>query len=113
MASSNQNAVIVCDLARDISDLLTKSAVELREILYTPKVAEAQGVLPVPLKLVHINKCRFLAPAKTLLPENAQRLGIDRDFCLQNLAKLHQVNIRDKVIEILMMIGHLNLEVKM
>ncbi|OZN24841.1 exodeoxyribonuclease I [Actinobacillus seminis] len=98
---SNQNAVIVCDLARDISDLLTKSAVELREILYTPKVTlEAQGVLPVPLKLVHINKCPILAPAKTLLPENAQRLGIDRDFCLQNLAKLRQINIRDKVIEI-------------
>lgn len=98
---SNQNAVIVCDLARDISDLFSKSAVELREILYTPKVElEAQGILPVPLKLVHINKCPILAPAKTLLPENAQRLGINRDFCLQNLAKLHQVNIRDKVIEI-------------
>ncbi|OOR98641.1 exodeoxyribonuclease I [Canicola haemoglobinophilus] len=98
----NQNAVIVCDLAKNIDDLLTKSAVELRQNLYTPKAKlEQNNVLPVPLKLVHINKCPILAPAKTLLPENAARLGIDRELCLQNLQKLRQsLDIRDKVIEI-------------
>ncbi|MBN6710261.1 exodeoxyribonuclease I [Haemophilus haemoglobinophilus] len=98
----NQNAVIVCDLAKNIDDLLTKSAVELRQNLYTPKTElEQNDILPVPLKLVHINKCPILAPAKTLLPENAARLGIDREFCLQNLQKLRQsFDIRDKVIEI-------------
>ncbi|WP_075321103.1 exodeoxyribonuclease I [Histophilus somni] len=98
----NQNAVIVCDLAKDIDDLLAKSAVELRQNLYTPKVElEQHNILPVPLKLVHINKCPILAPAKTLLPENATKLGIDREFCLQNLQKLRQSpDIRDKVIEI-------------
>ncbi|PJG84101.1 exodeoxyribonuclease I [Caviibacterium pharyngocola] len=99
---TNQNAVIVCDLAKDTQDLLTKSAVELRRILYTPKTElEQQGISPVPLKLVHINKCPILAPARTLLPENAERLGIDREFCLQNLQKLRQsLDIREKVIEI-------------
>lgn len=98
----NQNAVIACDLAQNIDDLLNKSAVELRENLYTKKTElENDGVLPVPLKLVHINKCPIIAPAKTLLPENAQRLGIDRQFCLDNLKKLQKsLDIRDKVIEV-------------
>ena len=42
-----------------------------------------------------------MAPAKTLLPENAARLGIDRQHCLDNLANLRQsLDIREKVIEI-------------
>ena len=98
----NQNAVIVCDLSANIDDLLNKSAVELRNNLYTKKSdLEQKGVLPVPLKLVHINKCPIIAPAKTLLAENAARLGIDRELCLQNLAKLrNSVDIRNKVEEI-------------
>ncbi|POY45028.1 exodeoxyribonuclease I [Avibacterium gallinarum] len=99
---TNKNAVIVCDLDSNIDDLLNKSAEELRQNLYTKKAElEEQGILPVPLKLVHINKCPILAPAKTLLPENAQRLGIDRQRCLANLAKLRaDLNIREKVLQI-------------
>ncbi|PJG86427.1 exodeoxyribonuclease I [Conservatibacter flavescens] len=99
---TNQNAVIVCDLAGNIDDLLSKSAVELREILYTKKSElESRGVASVPLKLVHINKCPIVAPAKTLLPENAARLGIDREYCLQNLQRLKQsFDIREKVTAI-------------
>ncbi|MDU8924747.1 exodeoxyribonuclease I [Pasteurellaceae bacterium LIM206] len=98
----NQNAVIVCDLAADITDLLSKNADELRANLYTKKTELAKkGELPVPLKLVHINKCPILSPAKTLLPENAQRLGIDREYCLANLKKLKaNLDIREKVLNI-------------
>lgn len=98
----NQNALIVCDLSRKVDDLLNKSAEELRTVLYTPKAElEAQGKSPVPLKLVHINKCPILAPAKTLLPENAARLGINRQFCLENLQKLRQsAEVRSKIEEI-------------
>ncbi|WP_439328407.1 exodeoxyribonuclease I [Lonepinella sp. BR2357] len=99
---TNQNAVIVCDLSQNIDDLLTKSADELRTHLYTKKSElEEQGILPVPLKLVHLNKCPILAPAKVLLPENAERLGIDCQFCLANLQKLRQSQqVRSKVEEI-------------
>ncbi|MFD1805706.1 exodeoxyribonuclease I [Pasteurella oralis] len=99
---TNQNAVIVCDLSVNIDDLLTKNAVELRQNLYTPKAELLEKeILPVPLKLVHINKCPILAPAKVLLPENAERLGIDRAFCLANLQKLKSNSlIRDKVVDI-------------
>ena len=99
---TNQNAVIVCDLSQNIDDLLAKSAVELRENLYTKKSElEEQCILPVPLKLVHINKCPILAPAKVLLPENAERLGINRQYCLDNLKKLqHSPGVRSKIEEI-------------
>ncbi|QIW16070.1 exodeoxyribonuclease I [Pasteurellaceae bacterium RH1A] len=100
---SNQNAVIVCDLAGNVQDLLNEEAALLRSRLYTKKEElEAQGLASVPLKLVHINKCPILAPAKTLLPENAQRLGIDRAACLENLKaiKAQKNLVREKVIEI-------------
>lgn len=99
---TNQNAVIVCDLAGNIDNLLAKSADELRDNLYTKKTELDEREVPsVPLKLVHINKCPILAPAKTLLPENAERLGIDRQLCLENLAKLRaSFDVREKVIDI-------------
>ena len=44
------------------------------------------------------NKCPIMAPAKTLLPENAERLGIAREYCLANLAKLKQhLEVREKL----------------
>ncbi|QLB19020.1 exodeoxyribonuclease I [Mannheimia granulomatis] len=99
---TNQNAVIVCDLSGDINGLLAENAEILRQRLYTKRDELAENELPVPLKLVHINKCPILAPAKTLLPENAERLGINREQCLQNLAalKAQKSLVREKVIEI-------------
>ncbi|OMQ24563.1 exodeoxyribonuclease I [Serratia oryzae] len=95
----NKNAVIMCDLAGDITPLLELSADELRERLYTRRDRLAAAQAPVPIKLVHINKCPVLAPAKTLLPENAERLGIDRQACLQNLQVLRQhPEVREKVV---------------
>ncbi|HGO5855033.1 TPA: exodeoxyribonuclease I [Mannheimia haemolytica] len=99
---TNQNAVIVCDLSGDMNGLLTENAEVLRQRLYTKRDELAENELPVPLKLVHINKCPILAPAKTLLPENAERLGIDRALCLENLKtlKAQKSLVREKVIEI-------------
>lgn len=98
---TNHNAVIVCDLAGDITPLLTADADTLREKLYTATADLAPGESRIPLKLVHINKCPILAPAKTLLPENAERLGIDRAACLQNLQRLKDApDLRDKVVAI-------------
>lgn len=100
---TNQNAVIVCDLAGSVDGLLEENVETLRERLYTKKAElDEQGISGVPLKLVHINKCPILAPAKTLLPENAARLGIDRAACLENLKRLKAQKslVRDKVIEL-------------
>jgi len=95
---TNNNAVIVADLAQDITPLLELSADELRERLYTPK-KDLGDLIPIPLKLIHINKCPVLAPAKTLLPENAERLGIDRNACLANLKRLKEsATLRENVV---------------
>ncbi len=81
---ANTNAVAVVDLSQDISPLLELSADEITDRLYT-RHDELGDRLPIPLKLVHINKCPFLAIEKTLLPENAERLGIDPVVCHANL----------------------------
>ncbi|CNI17728.1 exonuclease I [Yersinia pekkanenii] len=95
----NKNAVIMCDLAGDMSPLLALDSDTLRERLYTRRDKLNANDAAIPLKLVHINKCPVLAPAKTLLPENAERLGIDRQRCLQNLQLLRQnPQVREKVV---------------
>lgn len=96
----NKNAVIMVDLAGDITPLLELDADALRERLYTPK--SALGDLPaVPVKLVHLNKCPILAQANTLRPEDADRLGINRQHCLDNLKVLREhPQVRDKVVAI-------------
>ncbi|ENN8374973.1 exodeoxyribonuclease I [Providencia rettgeri] len=96
----NKNAVIMCDLSADISPLIELDVQQLRTRLYTPK-AEFAGASPVPVKLVHINKCPILAPEKTLRPEDAQRTGVDRDLCMRNLETLRKhPEIRNKLIEL-------------
>lgn len=70
----NRNAVIMVDLAGDISPLLELDSDTLREQLYTAK-ADLGDHVAVPVKLVHINKCPVLAQANTLRPEDADRLG--------------------------------------
>lgn len=73
----NRNALIVCDLGQDTSPLIEESAQALRQRLYTRREDMADGELPVPLKLVHINRCPVLAPLSVMRPVDQQRLGID------------------------------------
>lgn len=95
---TNNNAVVVIDLSMDPTPLLTMSSDELRQRLYTKREDLAEDELPVPIKLVHLNKCPILAPAKTLTADNAVKLGIDRDACLRNLHTLKQSpEIRNKL----------------
>ncbi|MEI7341256.1 exodeoxyribonuclease I [Pectobacterium brasiliense] len=97
----NRNAVIMCDLAGDMTPLLELDSAALRERLYTRRDALEADQSAVPLKLVHINKCPVLAPANTLRPKDAERLGIDRQRCLDNLALLrNNASIREKVVEL-------------
>ena len=97
----NKNAVICVDLARDIEPLLTLTSEDIKTRLYTRYDDLAPDEKPIPVKLIHINKCPVVAPAKTLLPENAQRLKIPRDFCLTNLKLLKENSqLRDKLSDV-------------
>ncbi|MCX8956410.1 exodeoxyribonuclease I [Erwinia psidii] len=94
----NKNALITCDLAGDMTPLLELDADRLRTRLYTRR-EDLADASPVPVKLVHINKCPVVAPASTLRPEEAERLGIERQRCLDNLSLLRQhPEIREKVV---------------
>lgn len=72
----DRNALIVCDLLADSSPLWQESAEELHRRLYTRREALAAHELPVPLKLIHINRCPVIAPLSVLRPQDTERLGI-------------------------------------
>nr|WP_288453371.1 exodeoxyribonuclease I [uncultured Pseudomonas sp.] len=73
----NRNALIVCDLHLDAAPLLNESADTLRQRLYTRR-DDLGGELPVPLKLIHINRCPVVAPLGVLRDEDCQRLQLDK-----------------------------------
>ncbi|MCO8162169.1 exodeoxyribonuclease I [Pseudomonas sp. 21LCFQ010] len=86
----NRNALIVCDLHLDHSPLLALDADTLRERLYKRREELAQGELPVPLKLVHINRCPVLAPLSVLREEDQQRLQLDMTLIRERATALVQ-----------------------
>lgn len=86
----NRNALIVCDLQAECSPLWDEPAEALRERLYTRRDALGEGRLPVPLKLVHVNRCPVLAPMNVLRPSDVERLGIDLDSCEARAQRLRE-----------------------
>ncbi|OUS31409.1 exodeoxyribonuclease I [Thalassotalea sp. 42_200_T64] len=97
---TNKNAIISVDLAQDISPLFDLTSDEIKERLYTRHDdLKAEGKLPIPVKLVHVNKCPIVAPAKVLTPERAKLINIDRERCLANWKKLKEQSqtIKDKL----------------
>ncbi|WP_180698649.1 exodeoxyribonuclease I [Pseudomonas crudilactis] len=73
----NRNALIVCDLHLDPQGLLDLDAQTLRQRLYTRRDDLPEGELPVPLKLIHVNRCPVVAPLSVLRAQDQQRLGLD------------------------------------
>jgi len=98
---TNKNAVIAVDLAKDPTPLFELTSEQIKARLYTRHDDLAPDELPISVKLIHINKCPVIAPAKTLLPENAKRLNIPRELCLKHLAllKVHD-DLRDKLSDV-------------
>ncbi len=98
---TNKNAVIAIDLAKDPEPLFELTSEQIKQRLYTRYDELEKNELPIPVKLIHVNKCPIVAPAKTLLPENASRLNIPRETCLANLAKLKKhAELRDKLTDV-------------
>jgi len=95
----NRNALIVCDLSQDPQPLLDLDAETLRQQLYIRHEDRAEGQLPVPLKLIHVNRCPVVAPLKVLRAEDQQRLQLDMalyEARRQQLTETQEV-WRDKV----------------
>lgn len=82
---TNKNAVIALDLSKDLTNLASLSVEEIQEYLYTATIDLPEGVQRPAIKLIHINKCPIVAPAKTLSEQRADELGIDRAQCRASL----------------------------
>lgn len=95
---SNKNAVICINLALPVEPLAELSVDELKARMYLRSDEIPSGESRLPLKLIHLNKCPVVAPAKTLTEENAERLGIDREQCLKNLKFIQQqIGLEQKI----------------
>jgi exodeoxyribonuclease-1 len=81
----NNNAIIVIDLNKDITQLGELSVEELQTYLYTPTNNLPEGINRPPIKLIHTNKCPIIASAKTLTAERAKELGVDAKQCRQSI----------------------------
>lgn len=84
----NRNALIVCDLGLDPQGLLDLDADTLRQRLYTRRDDLTDGELPVPLKLLHINRCPVVAPLSVLRAQDRERLQLDMDVCQARALRL-------------------------
>ena len=84
----NRNALIVCDLHHDPRPLLEEDAATLRQRLYTRREELLEGQLPVPLKLLHINRCPVIAPLKVLRSEDQQRMQLDMTMFSERVQRL-------------------------
>ena len=93
---TNKNAVIAFNLASNPSDLLSLSADELRERLFTRTEDLPKGVERVALKEIHLNKSPIVLPPTMLDEQTADRLQIDRSLMEQHWQQLCSLSIREQ-----------------
>ena len=98
---TNNNAVICIDLNQDIDNLFAHDSQTLKQLLYAPSSELAATESRPAIKVVHCNKSPFVAPAKALSPELADKHGVDRALCRHNLDRLmHNNALSEKISDI-------------
>ncbi len=108
---TNKNSVIAYNLAFSPRDLLSLSAADLRERLFTRTEDLPEGVERVALKEIHLNKSPMLLPPGMLDEPTAARLQIDRAVLeqhwqqLRNLTFSEQGELQEKLYELYSEIG--------
>ncbi len=85
---TNNNGIIVYDLSVDPEPMLSLSAEDIQQRIFTATADLPEGVARIPLKTVHINKCPVLAPVSVIRPNDAERLQIDLALCYANIDKI-------------------------
>lgn len=108
---TNKNSVIAYNLAFNPKDLLSLSADDLRERLFTRSEDLPAGVERVALKEIHLNKSPMILPPTMLDEPTATRLHIDRNVLeqhwqqLRNLSLSEQQALQEKLYELYSEIG--------
>ncbi|BAW80136.1 exonuclease I [Candidatus Nitrosoglobus terrae] len=88
----NKNELLAWDLAADPSELIVLTADEVRERLFTATSDLPKDVVRLPIKGVHLNKSPIvIRNLKTLIPERAERWGVDWNVVERNLKRLRQL----------------------
>lgn len=85
----NRNALVVCDLDHDPRLLWEEDQEVLARRLYTRRDQLEEGQLPVPLKLIHVNRCPAIAPLSALTKEDRERLQLDFSVFERRIKGLH------------------------
>jgi exodeoxyribonuclease-1 len=84
---TNQNELIVWDLAHDPAELLALDADTLRLRMFSKTADLPEGVARLPVKTIHINKSPVvIGNLKTLPPALAERWGLDMAQGLRHAA---------------------------
>jgi exodeoxyribonuclease-1 len=110
---TNKNSVIAYNLAANPKDLLSLSADELRERLFTRSEDLPAGVERIALKEIHLNKSPMILPPSMLDEPTAARLQIDRALLeqhwqeLRNLSVNEQAALQEKLYELYSDIGYI------
>lgn len=97
---TNSNAVVVADLAEDISPLLDWPAEKIREELFKPRADADPAVPRPPLKEIRINRCPFVATIDVLNEENYERLQLDRKLIKENARRLARPDLAAKIARV-------------
>ncbi len=95
---TNQNGIIVFDLAQDPETWLDLEPDAIRQMLFTRSGNLAEGEERIALKTVHINKCPALAPLATLDEHARNTWCVDLATCERHREKLlADATLQDKL----------------
>ena len=97
-----KKSVIAYDLMTDPEPLLTLSAEEISDRLFTPASDLPDDVERIPLKAIHTNHVPMIAPVTTLKDVDCSRIGLEPERCFENAGKIIRVlpQIRNKVMDV-------------
>jgi exodeoxyribonuclease-1 len=98
----NKNGVVVVDLSVDPQPLISLSAEEIYQRLYTSTADLADGEQRIPLKIIHLNKSPMIAPLNTLTDELKLKLDIDLVRCEENRQAILKADIANKLTAVFM-----------
>ena len=97
-----KKSVIVFDLMTDPEPLISLSAEEISDRLFTPASDLPEGVERIALKAIHTNHVPMIAPAATLKGVDCRRIGLDPQLCMEHAEKLIRSLplVRNKVMDV-------------
>ncbi len=85
---TNNNGIIVFDLAQAPETLVSVGPQELARLAFSPSSELGADETRLALKVIHINRSPFVAPLNTLDSAAEQRLGLDLDLAQRHAQQL-------------------------